>query len=129
MRFPVDISKVQLVCGGEAEPSLVYDTKEQRTNQKGEPLFQIQLMAGGNDRPGPPGAPCPVIYQLRQDGVSWPAQALAAPRTALVCQLSCGGLNGPQAWSTVCRHDRRGCSRKHCRPTVFDRLRESGLES
>ena len=51
MRFPVDITKVQLVCGGEAEPSLVYETGEQRTNRKGEPLFQVQLMAGGDDRP------------------------------------------------------------------------------
>jgi hypothetical protein len=51
MRFPVDIAKVQLICGGAAEPSLVYDTREQRTNQKGEPLFQVQLMAGGDDRP------------------------------------------------------------------------------
>ena len=34
MRFPVDISKVQLVCGGEAEPSVVFETGEQRTNRK-----------------------------------------------------------------------------------------------
>jgi len=51
MRFPVDIAKIQLICGGEAEPSLVFDTGEQRTNRKGEPLFQVQLMAGGEDRP------------------------------------------------------------------------------
>ena len=51
MRFPVDITKIQLVAGGGAEPSLVYDTGEQRTNHKGEPLFQVQLMAGGEDRP------------------------------------------------------------------------------
>ena len=51
MRFPVDISKVQLVCGGEAEPSLMFETGEQRTNRKNEPLFQIQLMAGGDERP------------------------------------------------------------------------------
>ena len=39
------------------------------------------------------------------------------------------GLNGPQQWSTVRRHDRRGCSQSYCRPTVFDRPHESGLES
>jgi hypothetical protein len=51
MRFPVDITKIQLVCGGEGEPSVVYETGAQRTNRKGEPLFQVQLMAGGEDRP------------------------------------------------------------------------------
>jgi hypothetical protein len=51
MRFPVDIAKVQLICGGEAEPSLVFDTGEQRKNRKGELLFQVQLFAGGEDRP------------------------------------------------------------------------------
>ena len=39
MRFPVDITKVQLVCGGESEPSVVYETGEQRTNRKDEPLY------------------------------------------------------------------------------------------
>jgi hypothetical protein len=29
------------------------------------------------------------------------------------------GLNGPQRWSTVRRHDRRGRSRSYCRPTVL----------
>lgn len=51
MRFPVDIAKIQLICGGEAEPSVVFATGEQRTNRKGEPLFQVQLFAGGEDRP------------------------------------------------------------------------------
>jgi hypothetical protein len=51
MRFPVDISKIQLICGGEAEPSTVYETGERRTNRKDEPLFQVQLMAGGDERP------------------------------------------------------------------------------
>jgi hypothetical protein len=50
------------------------------------------------------------------------------PRAALLYQLSCG-LNGPQTWSTVCRHDRRGWTGKHCRTRAFDRRRESGLES
>ena len=30
------------------------------------------------------------------------------------------GLNGPQVWSTVHRHDRRGWTGKRCRPMVFD---------
>jgi hypothetical protein len=51
VRFPVDITKVQLVCGGESEPSVVYETGEQRTNRKNEPLYQVQLMAGGDERP------------------------------------------------------------------------------
>jgi fermentation-respiration switch protein FrsA (DUF1100 family) len=53
---------------------------------------------------------------------------IAGSRAALVCRL-CGGLNGPRRWSKVRRSDRRGCSRKHCRATVFDRDPESGLES
>jgi hypothetical protein len=51
MRFPVDIAKIQLICGGEAEPSTVYETGERRTNRKDEPLYQVQLMAGGDERP------------------------------------------------------------------------------
>jgi hypothetical protein len=51
MRFPVDITKIQLVCGGEAEPSVVFDTGARRTNRNGEPLFQIRLMAGGDELP------------------------------------------------------------------------------
>jgi hypothetical protein len=51
MRFPVDISKVQLICAGESEASVKYGTGVQRTNQKNEPLFQVQLMAGGEERP------------------------------------------------------------------------------
>ena len=51
------------------------------------------------------------------------------PTVALLCQLSrADGLNGPQTWSTVDRHDRRGWTGKHCRTAVFDRRREFGLE-
>jgi hypothetical protein len=51
MRFPVDTSKISFICAGESERSLVYDSDEQRTNRKGEPLFQILLFAGGDERP------------------------------------------------------------------------------
>jgi hypothetical protein len=46
-----------------------------------------------------------------------------------VRQLSRGGLNGPQRWSTVHRQDRCGWTRKRCRPVVFDLAIESSLES
>jgi hypothetical protein len=51
MRFPVDATKIQLICCGESELSLAFESEEQRTNSKGEPLFQIQLLAGGSERP------------------------------------------------------------------------------
>jgi hypothetical protein len=70
----------------------------------------------------------PIIYQLRQNGASWPAQALAA-QGGVGVPVSRGDLNGPQRWSTVRRHDRRGRTKKRCRPAVFDRRGESGLES
>jgi hypothetical protein len=49
----------------------------------------------------------PVIYQLRQDGVWWPARALGHPGRRCA-RYPAAGLNGPQRWSTVRRHDRRG---------------------
>jgi len=53
MRFPVDTSKVQLIGGGDPVPSVVFDTGAQRTNKKGEPLFQVELMVGGEDKERP----------------------------------------------------------------------------
>ena len=74
MRFPVDITKIQLVCGGEAEPSVVFDTGEQRTNRKGEPLFQVQLMAGGEDRPS--SSPCAHRWSRRGSSFGIPVRAV-----------------------------------------------------
>jgi hypothetical protein len=90
MRFPVDITKVQLVCGGEAEPSLVYDTQEQRTNQKGEPLFQVQLMAGGNDRP----VVIPVRTPVEPKGLSFGMPVRAVGLTLVPWTSRTGGGGG-----------------------------------
>jgi hypothetical protein len=69
----------------------------------------------------------PVIYQLRQDGVSWPARALAAQGVGVPA------IPRRLEWSTAMVHSAPTrppwLHRKRCRATVFDRRRESGLES
>jgi hypothetical protein len=64
-----------------------------------------------------------IIMLINSKGLIKPAKRASGP---------CGAgmpCVGPQRWSTLRRHDRRGWNRKRCRPTVFDRRRESSLES
>ena len=64
-----------------------------------------------------------IIMLINSKGLIKPAKRASWP---------CGAgmpCVGPQRWSTLRRHDRRGWNRKRCRPTVFDRRRESSLES
>ena len=52
MRLPVDTSAVSFVSAGPPEPSIDFDTKVQRTDDEGRPVFQVFLFAigaGGRD--------------------------------------------------------------------------------
>ena len=47
MRLPVDTTTVRFVAAGPPEPSIDYATKQQRTDDSGQPLFQVHLLAVG----------------------------------------------------------------------------------
>jgi len=54
-----------------------------------------------------------IIMLINSKGLIKPAKRASGPcGTGVPCV-------GPQTWSTVRRHDRRGWNRKRCRPTVF----------
>ena len=47
MRLPVDTSVVHFVSAGPAEPSVDFDTKQQKTDAKGVPVNRVDLFAVG----------------------------------------------------------------------------------
>jgi hypothetical protein len=52
MRLPVDTAAINFVAAGPPEPALDYDTKAQKTDEEGRPVFQVHLFAvgaGGRD--------------------------------------------------------------------------------
>jgi hypothetical protein len=52
MRLPVDTSAVHFVAAGPPEPAVDFDTKAQKTDDSGTPIFQVHLFAvgaGGRD--------------------------------------------------------------------------------
>lgn len=52
MRLPVDTSAVNFVTAGPAEPAIDFDTKLQKADENGQPIFNVHLFcvgAGGRD--------------------------------------------------------------------------------
>ena len=52
MRLPIDTSAVNFVAAGAPEPAVDYDTKAQKTDDGGRPIFNVHLFtvgAGGRD--------------------------------------------------------------------------------
>jgi len=52
MRLPVDTSAVSFVTAGPSEPAIDFDTKAQKADDNGEPIFNVHLFsvgAGGRD--------------------------------------------------------------------------------
>jgi hypothetical protein len=47
MRLPVDTSVVSFVSAGPAEPSIDFDTKQQKTDANGIPVNRVDLFAVG----------------------------------------------------------------------------------
>ena len=47
MRLPVDTSVVSFVSAGPAEPSIDFETKQQKTDAKGVPVNRVDLFAVG----------------------------------------------------------------------------------
>ena len=48
MRLPVDTSVVHFVSAGPAEPSIDFDTKQQKTDAKGVAINQVHLFVVGD---------------------------------------------------------------------------------
>ena len=45
MKLPVDTSAIAFLCALEPQPLLNFQSKEQRADENGEPLFMVQLIA------------------------------------------------------------------------------------
>src|SRR5919112_3152010 len=45
MKLPVDTSAIAFLCALEPQPVLAFDTKQQRADENGEPLYVVQLIA------------------------------------------------------------------------------------
>ena len=45
MKLPVDTSSIAFLCALEPQPVLDFDTKQQRADENGEPLYVVQLIA------------------------------------------------------------------------------------
>ena len=45
MRLPVDTSAIAFLCALEPQPLLNFQSKEQRADENGEPLYVVQLIA------------------------------------------------------------------------------------
>ena len=45
MKLPVDTSAIAFLCALEPQPLLNFQSKEQRADENGEPLFVVQLIA------------------------------------------------------------------------------------
>jgi hypothetical protein len=52
MRIPVDTSAVSFVSAGPPEAAVDFDTKVQKTDDKGLPIIQVHLFAVGGRDPG-----------------------------------------------------------------------------
>jgi hypothetical protein len=45
VKLPVDTSAIAFLCALEPQPLLAFDTKQQRADENGEPLYVVQLIA------------------------------------------------------------------------------------
>ena len=45
MKLPVDTSAIAFLCALEPQPLLIFQSKEQRADENGEPLYVVQLIA------------------------------------------------------------------------------------
>jgi hypothetical protein len=48
MKLPVDTSGLRFVAAGEPEPDLDFETKAQRADDSGQPIFKVHLFAVGS---------------------------------------------------------------------------------
>ena len=48
MRLPIDTSAIAFLCALAPEPVIDFQTKQQRADENGEPLYVIQLLAMGD---------------------------------------------------------------------------------
>ena len=48
MKLPVDTSAIAFLCALAPEPVIDFQTKQQRADENGEPLYVIQLLAMGD---------------------------------------------------------------------------------
>jgi hypothetical protein len=51
MKLPVDTSAIAFLCALAPEPVIDFQTKQQRADENGEPLYVIQLLAMGDAQP------------------------------------------------------------------------------
>jgi hypothetical protein len=45
LKLPVDTTSIAFLCALEPQPVLAFDTKQPRTDENGEPLYVVQLIA------------------------------------------------------------------------------------
>ena len=48
MKLPIDTSAMTLLCATAPEPVIDFDTKRQRVDERGAPIYQVQLVALGD---------------------------------------------------------------------------------
>jgi hypothetical protein len=51
MRLPIDTTAMAFVVAGAAEPVRDFDSKQQKTDENGAPLFAVALMVLGDSQP------------------------------------------------------------------------------
>ncbi|MGI8947936.1 MAG: hypothetical protein ACR2FV_08185 [Ornithinimicrobium sp.] len=51
MRLPIDTSAMTFVVAGAAEPVLDFESKQQKTDENGAPLFAVAVMVLGDRQP------------------------------------------------------------------------------
>lgn len=45
MRLPIDTTNLAFICAGQPEPVVDFDTRRPKTDENGQPLFQVPLVA------------------------------------------------------------------------------------
>ena len=49
MRLPIDTTQMSFMTAGDPRPVLDFDTREQRADRNGEPLYSVRVFASGDD--------------------------------------------------------------------------------
>ena len=49
MRLPIDAAQMSFMTAGDPRPVLDFETKEQRADRNGEPLYSVRVFASGED--------------------------------------------------------------------------------
>jgi len=45
MRLPIDITRLSFICAGEPEPVVDFESRRPKTDENGQPLYQVALVA------------------------------------------------------------------------------------